>query len=99
MDTAKIYHDAEGNERTIHQMIKLEPEWAAVKVQEGEIAFKRMVEYKAEIERLTAWLEWIAEHTILECNVPDDDFQYLNMPPNEGASTALNGGNIKDYAE
>ena len=96
MDTAKIYHDAEGNERTIHQMVRLEPEWAAVRVQEGEIAFKRMEQFKAEVERLTAWLEWIAAHSVTECGMPGDEFPYLNMPPNEGASAALNGESIKD---
>jgi hypothetical protein len=47
MDTAKIYHDIDGNERTIWQMIKEEPEWAAARVQEGEIA----------IENARAWEE------------------------------------------
>ena len=29
MNTAKIYYDSEGKERTIRQMVKYEPEWAA----------------------------------------------------------------------
>ena len=97
MDTARIYHDVEGNERTIHQMVKEEPIWAANRVQEGEKAIKRVEELEADITRLTAWLEWIAAHSgITECDVPEDNFPYLNMPPNEGAGAALDGQNIKD---
>ena len=44
MDTARVYHDIDGNERTIWQMIKHEPEWAAVRVQEGEKAIERVKE-------------------------------------------------------
>ena len=40
MDTARIYHDSEGNEKTIHQMVKCEPEWAANRIQAGEDAEK-----------------------------------------------------------
>lgn len=29
MNTAKIYYDSDGKERTIQQMVKYEPEWAA----------------------------------------------------------------------
>ena len=54
-------------------------------------------EQQREIDRLTVWLEWIAAHSgITECDVPDDEFPYLNMPPNEGASAALNGESLKD---
>ena len=42
MDTARIYHDVEGNARTIHQMVKEEPVWAANRVQEGEKAIERV---------------------------------------------------------
>jgi hypothetical protein len=54
-------------------------------------------EQQKTIDRLTEWLEWISEHSIYECSVPDDDrFPYLNMPPNEGADAALNGESIED---
>lgn len=42
MDTGKIYYDSEGNERSIMQMVKGEPYWAANRVQEGEKAFSRL---------------------------------------------------------
>jgi len=48
MDTGRIYHDSEGNERTIHQMIKLEPYWAANRLQEGERAIERLKELEED---------------------------------------------------
>jgi hypothetical protein len=48
MNTAKIYKDTENNDRTISQMVKLEPEWAASRIQAGEDAL-------AVIERIKAW--------------------------------------------
>ena len=50
MDTARIYYDVEGNERTIHQMVKEEPVWAANRVQEGGKAIERV----AELEKALA---------------------------------------------
>ena len=50
MNTAKIYHDVEGNERTINQMVKCEPDWAANRIQAGEDAIELM---KAKDEALT----------------------------------------------
>ena len=41
MNTAKIYHDRDGNECTIHEMVKREPYWAAERVQSGEQAAAR----------------------------------------------------------
>ena len=40
MNTAKIYYDSGGNERTIHQMVRDEPFWAACRIQEGEAAIE-----------------------------------------------------------
>jgi hypothetical protein len=42
MDTGKIYKDVEGNECTIWQMLKREPEWAANRLQLGEKAIERL---------------------------------------------------------
>jgi len=42
MNTAKIYYDDEGNERSIHWMVKNEPQWAASRIQAGEIAIKKL---------------------------------------------------------
>lgn len=44
MDTGKIYKDVEGNDCTIWQMLKREPEWAANRLQLGEKAIKRLKE-------------------------------------------------------
>ena len=38
MNTAKIYHDSDGKECSIWQMVRHEPEWAANRIQEGEKA-------------------------------------------------------------
>jgi len=40
MDMGKIYHDSEGNECSILQAVKREPEWAASRIQEGEKAIE-----------------------------------------------------------
>lgn len=47
MNTAKVYHDIDGNDHTIHQMVRNEPGWAASRVQQAE-------EYEAG---LLAWFE------------------------------------------
>ena len=46
MNTAKVYHNADGEECTIHQMVREEPQWAAERIQAGETAIKAL---KAEI--------------------------------------------------
>ena len=38
MDITKIYHDSNGNKRSILQMLRDEPGWAANRLQEGEKA-------------------------------------------------------------
>lgn len=63
--------------------------WAANRIQEGEKAIK-------EVARLEEWLEWIAAHSVTETEIPGDGYQYLNMPPNEGADAALRGAKIDD---
>jgi len=40
MNNEKIYRDSDGMNRHILQMVKVEPEWAANRVQEGEIAIE-----------------------------------------------------------
>lgn len=50
MNTSKIYQDSQGNECSISQMVKREPEWAANRVQEGEKAIERMVLAKSLLE-------------------------------------------------
>jgi len=42
MDTAKIYFDAKGNQKTIWQMVRDEPEWTANRLQEGEKAISEI---------------------------------------------------------
>jgi hypothetical protein len=50
MNTGKVYHDSEGNERSIHQMVKSEPHWAANRIQAGEDAIKELVDVKKRLE-------------------------------------------------
>jgi len=42
MNTAKIYKDIQGNERSIHQMVAHEPQWAASRIQAGEVAIDKL---------------------------------------------------------
>lgn len=49
MNTAKIYYDSDGNKKTIHQMVKDEPDWAANRIQEGENAIELNKEMLEEI--------------------------------------------------
>ena len=58
MNTAKIYRDLEGNERTIYQMVKHEPEWAANRIQAGEDALNSLQQLKAEIRLLLTEIEY-----------------------------------------
>ena len=53
MDTAKIYRDINGEDCTIHQMVKREPLWAAIRIQVGEGAIEKVKEQEAKIEELT----------------------------------------------
>ena len=49
MNTAKIYHDSEGNECSIMQMVKRAPEWAANRIQEGEKAIEALQKAKLAV--------------------------------------------------
>ena len=49
MNTARIYKDIDGNDRSIHYMVKYEPQWAANRVQVGEDALNSLQQLKAEI--------------------------------------------------
>lgn len=46
MNTAKVYFDTDGNELTIHQMVRRDPHWAASRVQVGEDALELLKEIK-----------------------------------------------------
>lgn len=48
MDLHKVYYDGEGNPRTVLQLVKMEPEWAANRIQEGERAIEQLSALKAE---------------------------------------------------
>ncbi len=52
MNTAKIYHDSEGNECSIFQMVRREPDWAAARIQEGEKAIAKIKELDALIKEI-----------------------------------------------
>ena len=49
MNTAKIYHDGDGNECSIYQAVKREPEWAANIIQDYE---KKTEALQSEVQRL-----------------------------------------------
>ena len=57
MNTAKKYHDSDGNECSIFQVVRLEPDWAASRIQEGEKAIEREKELLAKIGELELKLE------------------------------------------
>ena len=42
MDTGRVYKNSEGDERTIHQMVREEPQWAANRIQCGEEAIEKL---------------------------------------------------------
>lgn len=50
-NTAKVYVDAEGNDRTIRQMVKYEPEWAATRLQVGELYQESWDKLRGMIEK------------------------------------------------
>lgn len=53
MNTAKVYKNTDGKDRTIWQMVREEPDWAANRIQAGEDAIAELAAAKdrlAEIE-------------------------------------------------
>lgn len=52
MNTGKLYQDSDGNDCSIMQMVRREPEWAANRVQAGEAAIVKLDEVMEEIHRL-----------------------------------------------
>lgn len=52
MNTAKIYQDSEGNDCSIWQVVRREPDWAANRIQVGEKAIERVAELEQAIELL-----------------------------------------------
>ena len=66
MNTAIIYKDINGEERTIHQMVKYEPEWAANRIQAGEDALNSLQQLKAEIAAIKKCAENRRKFTTLD---------------------------------
>ena len=68
MDLAKRYKDSDGEDRNILQMVTLEKEWAANRIQEGEKAIARVEELEDLLRSarniadregaLTAWVRF-----------------------------------------
>lgn len=54
MDTSKVYFDSEGNECSIWRMVKREPTWAAVRIQEGEKAIDEITTLRQQLEQAQA---------------------------------------------
>ena len=46
MNTAKIYKNVDGEDRSIFQMVREEPAWAANRIQEGEKALEELAKLK-----------------------------------------------------
>lgn len=72
MDTSKVYFDSEGNECSIWRMVKREPTWAAVRIQEGEKAIdeittlrQQLAESEARVVELEGLIYRKCEHFIL----------------------------------
>jgi len=42
MNTSRVYKNTEGKDRTIHQMVRDEPDWAASRIQAGESAIAEL---------------------------------------------------------
>jgi hypothetical protein len=61
MSTARVYRDSEGVERSICQMVRLEPEWAANRVQVGEKAIARVSELEALLKEAIDEIKYL-EH-------------------------------------
>lgn len=51
MDMSKKYRDNENKERNILEMLKLEPEWAANRLQLGEIAIDTVKRIRVVLDR------------------------------------------------
>ena len=60
MDTGKIYTDSKGQECSIWQMVRREPDWAANRVQEGEKAID-------QVKLLETKLENLKRHAVCDC--------------------------------
>ena len=56
MNTAKKYVNSDGEERTIHQMVREEPEWAANRIQEGEKAIDEVRKLKSALIKHAAFI-------------------------------------------
>jgi hypothetical protein len=78
MDTGKVYFDSEGNECSIWQMVKREPTWAAVRIQEGEKA----------IDEITTLRQQLADVTGCACN-SEGPCKYHAMTSVSGRSYVL----------
>ena len=62
MDLAKRYHDEDGNERNIFQMVNRCPEWAANRIQVGEAALEKWISVderlpESEDNSVLVWFE------------------------------------------
>ena len=57
MCKTKTYYDVEGNERTLDQMVKHEPAWAANRIRAGEKAIERLNKEAKEITDLKEQIE------------------------------------------
>lgn len=50
MNTAKVYYDTEGNQRTLSQMVEHEPQWAASRLRHCEEISSQLKDFREAIE-------------------------------------------------
>ena len=55
MNTGKMYHDSDGNECSIFQAVRREPEWAASRIQVGEEAIADLKKIAEAIHYPECW--------------------------------------------
>ena len=52
MTISKTYWDIDGNEQSLYQMLKREPDWAVSRIQEGEKAISKLATCTELLENL-----------------------------------------------
>ena len=53
MDLTKRYQDMDGNDCSIYHMVRQNPDWAAIRIQEGEKALAELKEAEELIQKLS----------------------------------------------
>jgi hypothetical protein len=98
MDTGKVYFDSEGNECSIWQMVKREPTWAAVRIQEGEKAIdeittlrQQLVKSESRVAELEDALVWALGKLSIEVPVTGGNVTYIRAFEKADKALSSNG--------